>query len=136
MVALKDIQLTIQPRASCLPAGPSGCGKSTLLNAVAGFQLPSAGEITIEGKNPRAPARSRHGVSEYAFVSVDDRGQNIAFGLEVQRKPQRHRPTVNQLLGLAAPEDFRDRYPKDLSGGMRQRGGDCHCVWRWIRRSC
>ena len=57
VVALKDIQLTIQPGEFVCLLGPSGCGKSTLLNAVAGFQPPSAGEITIEGKKSSVPAR-------------------------------------------------------------------------------
>ena len=55
VIALKDINLTIQPGEFVCLLGPSGCGKSTLLNAVAGFQPPSAGEIIINRKTILAP---------------------------------------------------------------------------------
>lgn len=123
VVALKDIQLTIQPGEFVCLLGPSGCGKSTLLNAVAGFQPPSAGEITIEGKKILSPGPDRGMVfQEYALFPWMTVAQNIAFGLEVQKKSRSDiAQTVNQLLDLLHLKDFRDRYPKDLSGGMRQR---------------
>lgn len=103
--------------------GPSGCGKSTLLNAVAGFALPSDGEITVEGKNIIGPGPDRGMVfQEYALFPWMSISQNIAFGLEVQKKSKSEiDSTVNQLLALLHLTDFRDRFPKDLSGGMRQR---------------
>ncbi len=123
VVALKDIDLAIRPGEFVCLLGPSGCGKSTLLNAVAGFQPPSAGEIVIEGKKILAPGPDRGMVfQEYALFPWMTVAQNIAFGLEVQKKSKAEiELTVNQLLDLLHLKDFRDRFPKDLSGGMRQR---------------
>ncbi len=123
VVALKDINLTIKRGEFVCLLGPSGCGKSTLLNAVAGFQPPSAGEIVIEGKKILSPGPDRGMVfQEYALFPWMTVAQNIAFGLEIQKKEKAEiELTVNQLLDLLHLKDFRDRFPKDLSGGMRQR---------------
>ncbi|MEN9985313.1 MAG: hypothetical protein RI925_815 [Pseudomonadota bacterium] len=123
VIALKDIQLEIQAGEFVCLLGPSGCGKSTLLNAVAGFALPSSGEITVEGKKITGPGPDRGMVfQEYALFPWMTIAQNIAFGLEVQKKARGEiEQTVNQLLDLLHLKDFRDRFPKDLSGGMRQR---------------
>jgi NitT/TauT family transport system ATP-binding protein len=123
VVALKDINLDIKAGEFVCLLGPSGCGKSTLLNAVAGFALPSSGVITVDGKTVTAPGPDRGMVfQEYALFPWMTVGQNIAFGLEIQKKPKAEIDlTVNQLLELLHLGDFRDRFPKDLSGGMRQR---------------
>ncbi len=122
VIALKDINLEIKQGEFVCLLGPSGCGKSTLLNAVAGFALPSDGEITVEGKNIIGPGPDRGMVfQEYALFPWMSISQNIAFGLEVQKKSKSEiDSTVNQLLALLHLTDFRDRFPKDLSGGMRQ----------------
>jgi NitT/TauT family transport system ATP-binding protein len=123
VVALQDIDLEI-PRGQfvCL-LGPSGCGKSTLLNAVAGFAPPSSGRIMADGQLVAAPGPERGMVfQEYAlfpWMTVED---NIAFGLEIKgQSKDRIRATVDKLLAMLSLADFRQRYPKDLSGGMRQR---------------
>src|SRR6185369_12394005 len=123
VVALKDINLEIKQGEFVCLLGPSGCGKSTLLNAVAGFALPSTGAITVEGKKITGPGPDRGMVfQEYALFPWMTVGQNIAFGLEIQKKDKAEiELTVNQLLELLHLTDFRDRFPKDLSGGMRQR---------------
>ncbi|UCV14519.1 ABC transporter ATP-binding protein [Quatrionicoccus australiensis] len=123
VIALKDINLEIKAGEFVCLLGPSGCGKSTLLNAVAGFALPSAGEITVEGKKITGPGPERGMVfQEYALFPWMSVAQNIAFGLQVQKKEKAEIDlTVNQLLDLLHLTDFRDRFPKDLSGGMRQR---------------
>lgn len=122
-LAVQGLNLDIAEGEFVAVVGPSGCGKSTLLNAVAGFQPPSAGEITIEGKKILSPGPDRGMVfQEYALFPWMTVAQNIAFGLEVQKKSRSDiAQTVNQLLDLLHLKDFRDRYPKDLSGGMRQR---------------
>jgi NitT/TauT family transport system ATP-binding protein len=123
VVALQDINLDIKPGEFVCLLGPSGCGKSTLLNAVAGFALPSAGAITVNGKMVTAPGPDRGMVfQEYALFPWMTVGQNIAFGLEIQKKaPAVIAQKVDELLSLLHLGDFRDRFPKDLSGGMRQR---------------
>jgi NitT/TauT family transport system ATP-binding protein len=121
--ALKDINLTIEPGEFVCLLGPSGCGKSTLLNAVAGFQPPSSGTICIEGRLILSPGPDRGMVfQEYALFPWMTVAQNVAFGLEIQKKDKAEiKQTVGQLLELLHLGDFRDRFPKDLSGGMRQR---------------
>ncbi|WP_202423640.1 ABC transporter ATP-binding protein [Duganella margarita] len=123
VVALKDINLEIpQGQFVCL-LGPSGCGKSTLLNAVAGFAPPSSGSITADGKLVTAPGPERGMVfQEYALFPWMTVADNVAFGLQIkgQRREQID-TTVDKLLTMLSLQDFRNRYPKDLSGGMRQR---------------
>ena len=123
VVALKDIALDIpQGQFVCL-LGPSGCGKSTLLNAIAGFSLPTRGSITADGKTVTGPGPDRGMVfQEYALFPWMTVEKNIAFGLEIKGTPaaQIH-DTVTTLLAKLGLTDFRNRYPKDLSGGMRQR---------------
>ena len=123
LVALQDINLEIpQGQFACL-LGPSGCGKSTLLNAVAGFALPSSGSIHANGTLVRGPGPDRGMVfQEYALFPWMTVAENIAFGLQIkgQSKAQIEH-TVSQLLGMLSLTDFRQRFPKDLSGGMRQR---------------
>ena len=123
VVALKDIQLDIpQGQFVCL-LGPSGCGKSTLLNAIAGFSLPSSGSITADGKMVTGPGPDRGMVfQEYALFPWMTVEKNIAFGLEIKGTPAAQiNDTVATLLAKLGLTDFRNRYPKDLSGGMRQR---------------
>ena len=123
VVALKDINLEIpQGQFVCL-LGPSGCGKSTLLNALAGFAPPSSGSITVDGRAVTAPGPERGMVfQEYALFPWMTVADNIAFGLQIKGQPKAQiAATVDQLLGMLSLQDFRNRYPKDLSGGMRQR---------------
>jgi NitT/TauT family transport system ATP-binding protein len=123
LVALNDISLEI-PRGqfTCL-LGPSGCGKSTLLNAVAGFSPPTSGTILADGKPVSGPGPDRGMVfQEYAlfpWMTVED---NIGFGLEIKGMGKAEiRTRVDALLAMLSLSDFRTRFPKDLSGGMRQR---------------
>ena len=123
VVALKDIQLDIpQGQFVCL-LGPSGCGKSTLLNAIAGFSLPSSGSITADGKTVTGPGPDRGMVfQEYALFPWMTVEKNIAFGLEIKGvAAEKIQDTVTSLLAKLGLTDFSNRYPKDLSGGMRQR---------------
>jgi len=123
VVALQDINLDIPfGQFTCL-LGPSGCGKSTLLNAVAGFALPTSGAIQVDGRRVMGPGPERGMVfQEYALFPWMTVEQNIRFGLELQRLPALDiARRVDHLLGLLGLADFRGRYPKDLSGGMRQR---------------
>ena len=123
LVALKDINLEIpQGQFVCL-LGPSGCGKSTLLNAVAGFAPPTAGSITADGKLVTAPGPERGMVfQEYALFPWMTVADNVAFGLEIKGMAKGEiNAVVDKLLAMLSLQDFRHRFPKDLSGGMRQR---------------
>jgi NitT/TauT family transport system ATP-binding protein len=123
VVALKEINLEIPKGQFVCLLGPSGCGKSTLLNAVAGFSLPSSGSIVADGKLVTGPGPERGMVfQEYALFPWMTVEQNIAFGLEVKglEKSAIHQRVMG-LLDMLGLTDFRSRFPKDLSGGMRQR---------------
>jgi NitT/TauT family transport system ATP-binding protein len=123
VVALRDINLEIAKGEFVCLLGPSGCGKSTLLNAVAGFSLPSSGTISVDGRLIAQPGPDRGMVfQEYALFPWMTVAQNIAFGLEVQKRPKDEiAARIDRLLDTLKLKDFRDRFPKDLSGGMRQR---------------
>jgi NitT/TauT family transport system ATP-binding protein len=123
VIALKDINLAINKGEFVCLLGPSGCGKSTLLNAVAGFSNPTTGTITVEGRAISAPGPDRGMVfQEYALFPWMTVQQNVAFGLEIKGiKSADIKVRVAELLDMLKLSDFRDRFPKDLSGGMRQR---------------
>jgi len=123
VVALDDINLQIQHGEFICLLGPSGCGKSTLLNAIAGFAPPTTGTITVEGNQNLVPGPDRGMVfQEYALFPWMTVEKNIAFGLEIKKLPAAQiREKVDGLLEMLKLQDFRGRYPKDLSGGMRQR---------------
>ncbi|MBY0574756.1 MAG: ABC transporter ATP-binding protein [Undibacterium sp.] len=123
VVALRDINLSIPAGQFVCLLGPSGCGKSTLLNAIAGFALPSAGSIVAHGETVRQPGPERGMVfQEYALFPWMTVEENIAFGLHIKGLSKADiTMRVAQLLSMLGLADFKQRYPKDLSGGMRQR---------------
>jgi NitT/TauT family transport system ATP-binding protein len=123
MVALQDISLEIPHGQFVCLLGPSGCGKSTLLNAIAGFAPPTAGRVLTDGVPVAGPGPDRGMVfQEYALFPWMTVEQNVGFGLEIKGMPRAQiAARVGELLKLLSLEDFAKRYPKDLSGGMRQR---------------
>ena len=123
VVALGGIDLSVAPGELVCLLGPSGCGKSTLLNAVAGFSPPTSGTILAGGRPVTAPGPDRAMVfQEYALFPWLTVERNVAFGLEMRGEPrQAVREKVAAWLEKLHLRDFRDRFPKDLSGGMRQR---------------
>ena len=123
VVALGGIDLDVDPGELVCLLGPSGCGKSTLLNAIAGFSPPTSGSVLANGRPVTAPGPDRAMVfQEYALFPWLTVARNVAFGLEVRGEaPERTRDRVDALLSRLSLRDFRDRFPKDLSGGMRQR---------------
>lgn len=123
VIALKDITFNIPKGQFVCLLGPSGCGKSTLLNGIAGFSLPTEGEIIVDDKIITEPGPDRGMVfQEYALFPWMTVEENIEFGLKIRKESkEKIRKTVSQLLETLKLTDFRDRFPKDLSGGMRQR---------------
>lgn len=121
--ALKAIDLEIQRGEFVCLLGPSGCGKSTLLNAIAGFSLPTTGTITVDGLTIQEPGPDRGMVfQEYALFPWMTVAQNVAFGLQIKGLAKAAiEEKVSSLLAMLNLSEFRHRYPKDLSGGMRQR---------------
>ncbi len=123
VTALDGIDLEVAAGEFVCLLGPSGCGKSTLLNAVAGFSPPTSGELSALGRPVAGPGPERAMVfQEYALFPWMTVERNVAFGLELKGEPApRVRAVVDRLLEKLGLSDFRDRFPKDLSGGMRQR---------------
>jgi NitT/TauT family transport system ATP-binding protein len=103
--------------------GPSGCGKSTLLYIVGGFVSPTAGEVTVDGAPVRGPDPARGIVfQEFALFPWKTVLGNVAYGLAEQGVPRRERAErARRYLALMRLEGFERHYPKELSGGMRQR---------------
>jgi NitT/TauT family transport system ATP-binding protein len=103
--------------------GPSGCGKSTLLNLVAGFAQPTRGCVRHEGIPVMRPDRRRTVVfQDYALFPWMTVQKNVEFGLKAQGVAEAERSRVaGEYLTLVKLKGFEDRYPYEISGGMKQR---------------
>jgi NitT/TauT family transport system ATP-binding protein len=122
-VALENFSLNIVKGEFVTVVGPSGCGKSTLLDIVSGLVPPNSGEVIIKGHRMTGPAPDRGFIMQgYALFPWRTVKKNIAYGLEVKHIPFKDRPGIIQdYIRLVGLEGFEDRYPNELSGGMRQR---------------
>jgi len=103
--------------------GPSGCGKTTLLRIVAGLETPTSGTIILDGEKIEGPSPRMAMIfqeySLYPWMTVID---NIEFGLEMRGMPRaERRERALNYLDTVGLREFADRYPYELSGGMRQR---------------
>ncbi len=120
--ALRTINLDIRPGEFVSLIGPSGCGKTSLLRIIADLEAATKGSVLIHGEPPAAACRrARLGVAFQQPALVESRSarRNVALTLEITGvKPRR---SVEDLLRRFGIGDFMDRYPHELSGGMRQR---------------
>ena len=125
LVALADFTLDIAEGEFLTVVGPSGCGKSTFLNVVAGLTHPAAGEISVFGKPVTGPGPDRAVVfQDYALMPWRTVEANIRFGLEMQRRVGKDTPSkIAHFVKMVGLEGFEKAYPRELSGGMRQRVG-------------
>lgn len=121
--AIKQLDLTVKKGEFLAIVGPSGCGKSTFLDMIAGLAKPSSGEIFIDNKLITGPALDRGIVLQgYALFPWRTVRKNVEFGLEVKKVPQKQRAEISQkYIELVGLHNFEDRYPHELSGGMKQR---------------
>ncbi len=123
--ALEGIDLGFPKGELTTLLGPSGCGKTTLLKIIAGLLEPSAGTIIVNGRAVTGPGPERAFVfQDFALMPWASVLRNVAFGLELRGVPRRERHGIARShiakVGLAG---FEERYPHELSGGMRQRVG-------------
>src|SRR5580700_4941419 len=122
-VALENISLEIKAGEFFVIVGPSGCGKSTLLDLLGGLTRPTSGRILIGGSPVTGPALDRGLVfQQYALFPWRTAQKNVEFGLEAKGVPSRERADrAKHFLAMVGLAEFHDRYPHELSGGMKQR---------------
>nr|WP_159903735.1 ABC transporter ATP-binding protein [Salinirussus salinus] len=123
--ALEDVSFSVSEGEFCCVVGPSGCGKTTMLRAIAGLDGPDSGAVLVGGDPVTGPGLDRGMVfQEYALFPWRTVRGNVRFGLD--------RPAcecadcearVRELVDLVGLDGFEDSYPKELSGGMKQRVG-------------
>ena len=123
IVALDGIDLEIGDDEFLTILGPSGCGKTTLLNIIAGFDRATSGDVRLDGEAILKPGPDRGVVfQEYALFAWMTSRQNVEFGLRMQGVPkQERRDRAREALAKVGLDRASDRYPHELSGGMRQR---------------
>ncbi len=122
-VAVQDFSLEVPADSFVCLLGPSGCGKSTLLNMAAGFVEPSSGAILVDGQ-PITGAGADRGVvfQEYALFPWYTVLENVELGPRARRvRPAQRRALAEHYLGMVGLLEHRHKYPKELSGGMKQR---------------
>ncbi len=121
--ALEGINLQVYDNEFVAIVGPSGCGKTTLLNIVAGLLPYREGRAMVDGVDIRGPGPDRGVVfQEHAILPWRTVARNIGHGLELQRVPKEEtRRRVQEYIDLVGLTGFENRYPHELSGGMKQR---------------
>src|SRR6266446_4792899 len=121
IVVLESIDLNVVRGEFVCIVGPSGCGKSTLLNIIAGFLKPTAGEVLVNGTQVSGPNPQRIFVFQengvFPWLTVE---QNIGFGLD-RLSPDEKSPIIQRYVDMVGLTKFEKLYPRELSGGMRQR---------------
>ena len=124
--ALKNVNLEIEANKITAFIGPSGCGKTTTLRMIAGFEMPTSGEILLNGEDiSQLPANKRPintVFQRYALFPHMNIYDNIAFGLKLKKLPKEEiRKKVKRVLDIVDLEGFENRKISTLSGGQQQR---------------
>jgi len=121
--AVREVSFDVRENELCALLGPSGCGKSTVLRMVAGLEEPTAGTILLDGAAIIGPGRERGMVfqtyTSFPWLTVRE---NVEYGMRLHALPAgERRERAAHYLDLVKLTPFRDAYPKQLSGGMKQR---------------
>ena len=138
LTVLKDVSLAIQPGEVVAVLGPSGCGKSTLLRILTGLVPPTRGEVLcrgepLEGFHPGA-AIVFQSFALYPWLTVQ---QNVRIGLHGKGVPGDEADArVHKVVDLVGLEGFEEAFPKELSGGMKQRVGIARALVRGPELLC
>jgi NitT/TauT family transport system ATP-binding protein len=127
VLAVEDVSLAVEAGEFLVIVGPSGCGKSTILNLLAGLEMASGGRVEMDGRPIEGPAAERGMVfQDYALFPWKTVFENVEFGLRYG--PRRstvgageRRERVRQYIELVNLQGSAEKYPHELSGGMRQR---------------
>ena len=121
--AVVDVSFDVVDNELCVLLGPSGCGKSTVLRMAAGLEEPTEGILTIDGRRIDGPGGDR-GMVFQSYTSFDwlTVQENVEYGMRLNGVPRKKRKDrADQFISLVQLEKFRDAYPTQLSGGMKQR---------------
>ena len=126
VTAVDDVNLEVKEGELVTLLGPSGCGKTTTLRMISGFELPTSGEILIDGENiSMVPPNKRPTTmvfQNYALFPHMTVYENIAYGLKIRREPgQDVRRKTEDVMRLVGLEGMGHRSPAQLSGGQQQR---------------
>ncbi|MDO4911210.1 MAG: ABC transporter ATP-binding protein [Corynebacterium sp.] len=123
VLALKETTLTVDPGEFVCIVGPSGCGKSTMMNMLAGFMPPSTGDILLDGAEVTGPGKERGVVFQranlYPWMTVRENVELYGKFQKISKKEREE--TAEHYLKMVGLQDFMDRRPYELSGGMQQR---------------
>lgn len=124
--AVDNVNLVINPGEFVCLLGPSGCGKTTTLRMLAGFEIPTSGEIFIGDKNVASLTPDKRDTAmvfqNYALFPHMNVYDNIAYGLKLQKLSKAEiKERVARILKLMKMEDFATRVPSEMSGGQQQR---------------
>ena len=124
LVVLKDINLHIDDGEFVCFLGPSGCGKTTLLRLIAGLDQPTSGEIVADGEVVEKPSGDRTVIfQQYSLFPWFTVLENVVFGLQMTKNgtKKEYIEAAERYLESVGLIDFKDSYPHELSGGMKQR---------------
>ncbi len=123
VVAIENVNLTVEESEFVMIVGPSGCGKTTLFNIIGGLEEQTSGEILLDGREVNGPGAERgmvfQGYSLFPWLNVQ---KNIEFGLKMKGIGKTERAEQAQkYIELVGLNGFENALPKQLSGGMKQR---------------
>lgn len=124
VVAVEDVTISIDRGEFCTIVGPSGCGKTTLLHMIGGLLAPTSGDVYLDGERVTEPSEAVNMVfQEYVLLDWRTVWGNLMLPLEVAADIDSadHEGKAEELLKTAGLYDFKDSYPHQLSGGMKQR---------------
>src|SRR5215470_14361695 len=125
-IAVDALSLAVEKGEFVSLLGPSGCGKTTTLQMIAGFVEPTAGAVTLEGRDLLTVPAAKRGLGivfqNYALFPHMTVAQNVAFGLDMRNVPKAERAQrVTDALALVGLGGFSERHPAQFSGGQQQR---------------
>lgn len=125
IVALRDVDLRVEPASFVTILGRSGCGKSTLLNLLAGLTAPTRGTVRYRGSEIKGPRPELGYLTQSdTLMPWRDVRRNVEMPLEIRGVPARERRRVaRELIDKVGLAGFERHYPRELSGGMRRRAG-------------
>jgi len=128
IVALEDVSFSIRKRESVALVGPSGCGKTTLIRMVCGLEQPTSGKIMFEGKEVREPtSRIMMVFQSFAIFPWKTVQENVELAL-MDKSEKERKAIATKYIDLVGLDGFENSYPRELSGGMKQRVGMARAI--------